>query len=86
MMRITDAACVSRRIASTAKWLLSLSLTLSAAGCNIEVVLIDTEGHKAIDVFYVTRDHRPLDTGLHNQLRRDLLSACGPARPSSSPN
>ena len=32
MMRFTDAACVSRRIASTAKWLLSLSLTLSAAG------------------------------------------------------
>ncbi len=59
--------------------LYDLGSTLSAAACNIEVVLIDTEGHKAIDVFYVTRDHRPLDPGLHNQLRRGGLSACGPA-------
>ncbi len=64
--------------------LYDLGSTLSAAGCNIEVVLIGTEGHKAIDVFYVTRDQRPLDTGLHNQLRRDLLSVCGPAASASS--
>jgi [protein-PII] uridylyltransferase len=64
--------------------LYDLGSTLSAAGCNIEVVLIDTEGHKAIDVFYVTRDHRSLDPGLHEQLRGDLLNACAPAAANST--
>lgn len=49
---------------------------LSAHGCNIEVVLVDTQGQKAIDVFYVTREGRPLDvewqTAIANELRRVL--------------
>jgi len=35
--------------------LYDLTAAISAAGCNIELVLVDTEAHKAMDVFYVTR-------------------------------
>jgi len=38
-----------------------LSRFFSESGCNIETVLVDTEGRKAIDVFYVTRDGRALE-------------------------
>jgi [protein-PII] uridylyltransferase len=34
---------------------------ISERGCNIEVVLVDTEAKKAIDVFYVTRRGQKLD-------------------------
>ncbi len=40
--------------------LFDLTRSIADAGGNIEVVLVDTEGHKAIDVFYVTQDGQPL--------------------------
>jgi [protein-PII] uridylyltransferase len=57
--------------------LYDLASTLSNAGCNIEVVLIDTEAHKAIDVFYVTADGAKLNPELQASLRQELLQVCG---------
>jgi [protein-PII] uridylyltransferase len=56
--------------------LYDLASAISAAGCNIDVVLIDTEAHKALDVFYVTANGRKLDDGLRTQLEMGLLRAC----------
>jgi [protein-PII] uridylyltransferase len=41
--------------------LYDLASAISSQGCNIEVVLIDTEAHKAIDVFYVTAGGRKVE-------------------------
>ncbi|HEX4773670.1 MAG TPA: HD domain-containing protein [Bryobacteraceae bacterium] len=54
--------------------LYDLSNMLSARGCNIEVVMIDTEAHKAIDVFYVTYKQHKLDQELQESLQEDLTS------------
>jgi [protein-PII] uridylyltransferase len=53
--------------------LYDLASTLSGNGCDIEVVLIDTEGHKAIDVFYVTREGGKLDEGAQERLAGALI-------------
>ena len=46
------------------------------AGCNIEVVLIDTEAHKALDVFYVTHQGHKLEPPVEERLKAGLLAAC----------
>lgn len=56
--------------------LYDLASTFSAAACNIDVVLIDTEGHKAIDVFYVAADGKKLNPELEKLLGRKLLAVC----------
>ena len=56
--------------------LYDLAATFSAAACNIDVVLIDTEGHKAIDVFYVASDGQKLTPPLEQMLERKLLAVC----------
>ena len=55
--------------------LYSVATTLSEAGCNIEVAVIDTEGDMAIDVFYLTRNGEPLDDATLPALRDAVLSA-----------
>src|SRR5215831_6173543 len=45
---------------------------LTRLGCNIEVALIDTEGHKAIDVFYLTAQSKKL-TAQKQELLREVL-------------
>ncbi len=56
--------------------LYDLASNFSAAGCNIDVVLIDTEAHKAIDVFYVASDGQKLTRELEQLLEKRLLSVC----------
>jgi [protein-PII] uridylyltransferase len=56
--------------------LYDLAYTISSAGCNIEVVLIDTEAHKALDVFYVTIGGHKLWPEHETALREKLLRVC----------
>jgi [protein-PII] uridylyltransferase len=56
--------------------LYSLSTALSSAACNIDVVLIDTKGNRAIDVFYVTNHGAKLTLALQATLRERLIAAC----------
>jgi [protein-PII] uridylyltransferase len=55
--------------------LYDLASAMSLEGCNIEVVLIDTEAHKAIDVFYITSGGAKLDPSHRERLRQRLLEA-----------
>jgi [protein-PII] uridylyltransferase len=52
-----------------------MASVISGHGCNIEVALITTEGHRAIDVFYITRQGQKLSKELENQLETDLNRA-----------
>jgi [protein-PII] uridylyltransferase len=54
--------------------LYDLASTMSGAGCNIVVVLIDTEASKALDVFYVTSNGQKLDDARQAELRQSLLA------------
>jgi [protein-PII] uridylyltransferase len=56
--------------------LYDLSAAFSAAGCNIDVVLIDTEGRKAIDVFYVGANGGKLTYSIQSELEQKLLAIC----------
>jgi [protein-PII] uridylyltransferase len=58
--------------------LYDLASAISAEGCNIEVVLIDTEAHKALDVFYVTAEGRKLEPARQHALHARLAAACDP--------
>src|SRR5436309_9111921 len=50
-----------------------VSSTLAELGCNIEVALIDTEGQKVIDVFYLTSAGAKLDSRKQEGIRQALL-------------
>jgi [protein-PII] uridylyltransferase len=73
----SDCATLIQVIAEDRPGLLyALASALSAAGANIELVLVETQAHKAIDVFYVTSGGRKLAPEEEAPLREALLSAC----------
>lgn len=77
------AATVAEVVAQDRPGLLyALAAAISRAGCNIEVVLVDTEAHKAIDVFHITRDGRKLTESESHELRGLLLAACRAGDPT----
>jgi [protein-PII] uridylyltransferase len=55
--------------------LYDLTSAISSTGSNIEVILIDTEAHKALDVFYVTSGGKKLSPEVESMLRQNLLAA-----------
>lgn len=57
--------------------LFDLASALTAAECNIELVLVDTEAHRARDVFYVTRNNYKLDESTQIELQTNLERAGG---------
>ncbi len=73
----SDSATLVEIVAEDRPGLLyDLASTFSSAGCSIDVVLIDTEAHKALDVFYITKDGAKLTPDLHEDLRRQILVVC----------
>ena len=56
--------------------LYDLAAVFSSAACNIDVVLIDTKGHRAIDVFYVAHGGGKLNEETQATLKERLLAAC----------
>jgi [protein-PII] uridylyltransferase len=53
--------------------LYQVSSVLAQLGCNIEIALIDTEGQKVIDVFYLTSQGRKLRPELQRAIEKGLL-------------
>ncbi len=56
--------------------LFNLATVFTSSACNIDVVLIDTKGRKAIDVFYVAHGGQKLTPGLQATLKERLLEVC----------
>jgi [protein-PII] uridylyltransferase len=54
-----------------------IGAALARLGCNIEVALVDTEGQKAIDVFYLTAQDKKLGAQKQETLRELLQGTLG---------
>jgi len=57
--------------------LYEIGAAIARLGCNIEVALIDTEGQKAIDVFYLTAQNKKLTSQKQDLLREVLQGTLG---------
>jgi [protein-PII] uridylyltransferase len=76
----SDGATLIEIVAEDRPGLLyELASAISTHGGNIDVVLIDTEAHKAIDVFYVNANGAKLDSERQQQIGAALRRVCQPA-------
>ena len=68
-------------IGSANEWglLYRISRVISEHGCAIDLVLISTEGDRAIDVFHLTRNGARLSPDMEQDLRGDIERAVGVA-------
>jgi len=57
--------------------LYEIGSALARLGCNIEVALIDTEGEKVIDVFYLTEQGKKLGNRKQELLKEVLMGTLG---------
>ena len=74
-MGLREAATLIQVVAEDRPGLLyDIASTISSHEASIEVVLIDTEAHKAIDVFYVTASGRKLGAEKQRELQAALLA------------
>ncbi|MBS1827845.1 MAG: HD domain-containing protein [Acidobacteria bacterium] len=56
--------------------LYDVASALSNSGCNIELVLVDTEAHKAMDVFYISTAGKKLASDHMQRLKASLEAVC----------
>jgi [protein-PII] uridylyltransferase len=74
----SDAATLIEIVAEDRPGLLyDLASAISSSGANIEVVLVDTEAHKAIDVFYVTASGKKLEPDMREKLGAEMRARIG---------
>jgi [protein-PII] uridylyltransferase len=59
--------------------LYQVSSVLAELGCNIEIALINTEGEKVIDVFYLTSQGRKLRPELQGAIEKAFLPKLQPS-------
>jgi [protein-PII] uridylyltransferase len=70
---VSDSATLLELTAPDRPGLLSdFAQAISESGCNIEVVLADTTGRKAMDIFYVTHKGGKVPEAMHAALRDAL--------------
>ena len=73
----TETATLVEIVADDRPGLLyDIASTLSGLGCSIDVVLIDTEAHRALDTLYVTKHGERLDAASADAVRDGLLAVC----------
>ena len=75
--RVSEVATLIEVVAEDRPGLLyALTSAIASTGANIDVVLIDTRAHKAIDVFYVTSEGKKLEAAQQAELKEKLLKSC----------